>query len=29
MRYCLLDPERAEVEGMNSEQMEELFLKLR
>ena len=29
MRYCLLDPERAEVVGMNSEQMEELFLKLR
>jgi DNA-binding FrmR family transcriptional regulator len=29
MRYCLLDPERAEDEGMTAEQMEELFLRLR
>lgn len=29
MRYCLLDPDRAQDEGMTSDQMEELFLKLR
>lgn len=29
MRYCLLDPEKAEAEGMTPDDMEELFLKLR
>lgn len=29
MRQCLADPERAEAEGMTTEQMEELFLALR
>ncbi|MFN8018386.1 MAG: metal-sensitive transcriptional regulator [Acidimicrobiales bacterium] len=29
MRYCLMDPERAEDEGMTATQMEDLFLKLR
>lgn len=29
MRYCLADPERAESEGMDVEQMEKLFLSLR
>lgn len=28
MRYCLADPERAEVEGMTADQMEQLFLAL-
>lgn len=29
MRYCLVDPERAEAAGMTADQMEELFLTLR
>ena len=29
MRYCVTEPEQAEREGMTSQQMEELFLKLR
>lgn len=29
MRYCLIDPDRAEAEGMTTEQMETLFLSLR
>lgn len=29
MRYCLLDPEKAAAEGMTTDDMEELFLKLR
>jgi hypothetical protein len=29
MRYCLADPERAGAEGMSSQGMEALFLKLR
>jgi DNA-binding FrmR family transcriptional regulator len=29
MRYCLADPDRAAAEGMSSEDMESLFLKLR
>lgn len=29
MRYCIVDPDRAADEGMTTEQMEELFLKLR
>ncbi|MBN2624820.1 MAG: metal-sensitive transcriptional regulator [Acidimicrobiales bacterium] len=29
MRYCLVDPERAEREGMTTEDMESLFLTLR
>lgn len=29
MRYCLIDPDRAEAEGMTPTQMEDLFLKLR
>jgi len=29
MRYCLVEPERAEAEGMTTDAMEDLFLKLR
>lgn len=29
MRYCLAEPDQAEVDGMTVEQMEELFLTLR
>jgi hypothetical protein len=29
MRHCLADPSRAEAEGMSSDDMEALFLKLR
>lgn len=29
MRYCLVDPERAEQEGMTTDDMESLFLTLR
>lgn len=29
MRYCLIEPEAAEAEGMTADQMEELFLSLR
>lgn len=29
MRYCLADPDRAEAEGMSTDEMEELFLSLR
>jgi DNA-binding FrmR family transcriptional regulator len=29
MRVCLADPDAAEAEGMTTEQMEELFLRLR
>lgn len=29
MRYCLVEPERAEQEGMTTEDMESLFLTLR
>lgn len=29
MRHCLSDPERAASEGMDADQMEELFLRLR
>ncbi|MCB1284662.1 MAG: metal-sensitive transcriptional regulator [Microthrixaceae bacterium] len=29
MQYCLVDPDRAEAEGMTVSDMEEMFLKLR